>query len=136
MSQNRSASANHNLQLLVRLEPQADLDDPERERLALQLRSELIKLHIDSISAVGVRPAPPGSKGTDAVAWGEWLITLSASGGVITTVLATVQAWLGRHRDDHSMSIEIDGDKIQLSRATNRQQVDLVRAFLRRHGEG
>jgi len=121
-------------ELLVLLEPEIGVEDDERERLARQLRSELSELDIESLTAVGGSPAPAGSKGAEAFAWGDLLITLSAGGGVFTAVLATVQDWLGRHRGAHTVKVVMEGDTLELSGASTAEQAEIVRAFVGRHG--
>jgi membrane-associated two-gene conflict system component 1 (EACC1) len=121
-------------ELLVLLESEVGADDDERELLARQLKAELTELDIESLTPVGGRPAPVGSKGTDT--WGDWLITLSASGGVFTTILVTIQGWLGRHRGEHKVKVIMDGDTLELSGASTTEQAEIVRAFLRRHSAG
>lgn len=131
MSSDRHDSPGPRQQLLVVLTPEAGVGDDERERLARQLRAELLELDIESLSTVGGSAAPVGAKGAES--WGDLLITLSASGGVITTILVTVQEWLGRHRGDHQVKIVVDGDTLELSAATTAEQAKIVRAFLRQH---
>ncbi|WP_232660850.1 effector-associated constant component EACC1 [Pseudonocardia sp. TRM90224] len=116
----------------MRLQPQDDLEDEERERLARQLGAELRELDIDSLTALGDRRAPAGAKG-DPFTWGEWLITLSAGGGVFTTILATLLGWLGRNRAGHTVKVTIDGDTLELTGATSEEQQRMVEAFVQRH---
>lgn len=113
------------------LEPEVGVEDDEREQLTRQLGAELDELHIESLTAVGGRPAPTGSKGADT--WGDWLITLSASGGVFTSILATIQDWLNRNRGAHTVKVVLDGDSLELSAATTAEQAKIVRAFVRKH---
>lgn len=124
-------SVGRDQQLFVLLEPEVGVDDDEREQLARQLGAELNELDIESLTAVGGRHAPPGSKGADT--WGDWLIILSSSGGVFSSVLATLQDWLSRHREAHTVKVVMDGDTLELSGATAGEQADIVRAFVRRH---
>jgi len=133
LSTDRHDSSGPRQQLLVVLTPEAGVEDDERERLARQLRAELIELDIESLTTVAGRAAPVGSKGADS--WGDWLITLSASGGVITSILVAVQEWLSRHRGDHKVRVVLGGDTLELSAATAAEQAEIVRTFLRQHAE-
>src|SRR3954454_17199318 len=91
----RRAPAEHLVvEMRVVLQPDADADAEEVERLRRQLGSELRLLDIDGIRPVCSGEAPPGSKGVGADVT-EWLVTLSASGGVFATLVATVKDWLG-----------------------------------------
>jgi hypothetical protein len=120
-------------ELLVLLEPETGADEDERERLAGQLRTALTELDIESLSSINERPVPAGSKGAEG--WADWLITLSASGGVFTTILVTIQDWLRRNRGEHKVKVVVDGDTLELSGASTAEQSEIVRAFVRRHTE-
>jgi hypothetical protein len=107
--------------------------DPEDvERLGRQLRSELRQLDVDDVTAVADGDAPPGAKGA-AASLGELLVTMSAGGGVFVTVLATIRDWLGRRSDAQAVKLTLDGDTLELTRATAAERADLVEAFLARH---
>ena len=122
-------------ELLLRLEPEVGADPEEIERLARQLRAEMLDTDIDSIAPVQAGKPVPGAKG-DPVAWTEWLITLSASGGVLTTVLAAAKAWIERSGRAHRVVITMDGDTIELERATPQERDELLKAFVDRHRTG
>src|SRR4051812_31078212 len=89
-----SDGARQPLQVLLALEGEPGADPEEIERLSRQLRAELLELDVDRVAAVPAGPSPPGAKG-DAVSVAQWLLTLSATGGVFATVVATVRDWLG-----------------------------------------
>ena len=118
-------------EVLLILEPEIGSEDDEREELVRQLGVELRELDVEALSSSAGRPAPARSKGVET--WGDWLITLSASGGVFTTLLVTVQNWLDRHRGAHKVKVVIDGDTLELSGATTAEQARIVRAFLSKH---
>jgi hypothetical protein len=123
------------MEVRVALEPDAGADAEDVERLGRQLRTELRSLDVDDVSAVGSREAPPGAKGAGA-ALSEWLVTLSGSGGVFVILIATVKDWLGRHDGTHKIKVTIDGDTLELSSATPREQAELMQTFLQRHQTG
>lgn len=75
------------LTILIALESELDAEPEEIERLARQLRAELSQLEIETLRPAGSGPAPHGSKGTEILDLGAWLITLSASGGVFVNVI-------------------------------------------------
>ncbi len=118
------------------LEPDVDADAEDIERLGRQLRSELRSLDVDSVNAVSSDKPPPGSKGPVVEAMTEWLVTLSASGGVFAMLIATVKDWLGRRAGAHKVIVTIDGDTLELSSATSAEQAELVKAFVQRHQPG
>jgi len=133
MSSNRGSSDPHQ-EVLVVLEPENGVDDDERERLVRQLGAELNEMDLESLRRIGGPAAPAGAKGAEAL--GDWLLTLSASGGVVTPILVIVQDWLNRHRGDHKVKVVMKGDTLELSRASVEEQAEVVQAFLRRHEEG
>jgi Effector Associated Constant Component 1 len=57
---------------------------------------------------------------------------LAASGGVLTTLISTVQSWLTRS-ERCSVTMQIGGDKLMLTGASSEEQERLARAFIRRH---
>jgi hypothetical protein len=127
------ADPGRQLQVRVVLEPESGADDDEVERLGRQLRHELRELDVDDVRSLDGAASPPGAKGIDAASLTELLVTLSASGGVFATVVATVKDWLGRRSAGHKVSITIDGDTLELSSATDAQRTELVDTFIRRH---
>lgn len=121
------------LLLSVAVTPTDGADPEDAERLGRQLRSELRELDVDDVTAVVDGDAPPGAKGVDAASLAELLVTMSAGGGVFVTVLATIRDWLGRRSDAQSVKLTLDGDTLELTRATAAERADLVAAFLARH---
>jgi hypothetical protein len=121
------------LELLVVLEPDPGADAEEVERLGRQLRAELRELDVDDVRTLEGSAPPPGTKGIDTASLTDLLVTLSASGGVFATVIATIKDWLGRRAGAHKVSITIDGDTLELSRATEAERVQLVETFVRAH---
>jgi membrane-associated two-gene conflict system component 1 (EACC1) len=124
------------VEMRVVLEPDVNADAEDIERLGRQLRNELRSLDVDSVEAASSDEPPPGSKGPAVEAMTEWLVTLSASGGIFTTLIATVNDWLGRRAETHKVKITIDGDTLELSKATSAEQAELVKTFVRRHKSG
>ena len=121
------------MNLLLVLEPDPELDPEACERLIRQLRAELVELDVESVVPAMGGTAPDGAKGTDPVTLGAVIVALSASGGVFTGLIETLRDWLGRHAGRHRISVTIDGDTIELERATAGQQRELVDAYVRRH---
>lgn len=117
----------------VMLDPGEDLDPEDVERLTRQLRAELLELDVESVVTARGGPAPDGSKGIDAEMLGALIVASSASGGVLTALVETLRGWLERHTAQRRISVTIDGDTIEVDRASTEQQDDLVDAFVRRH---
>ena len=112
----------------------ADDVDPENgDRLVRRLRAELAELDAESVTTIPAGTVPPGAKSGDPATLGAIVIALSATGGVFRALIDTVRDWLDRQPGGHRVSVTIDGDTIELERATAAEQRDLVEGYLRRH---
>lgn len=121
--------------LLLVLEPEPDIEPDEVERAARLLRAELQESDIESVASVTSEDAPEGAKG-DPVSLGALLITLSATGGVVTTLIWTARDWLTRNTTARRISVTIDGDTIVLEKASAQERSALIDAYIRRHEVG
>ena len=119
--------------VLLVVEPDPDLDPDVGERLARRLRAELAELEVESVALAADGTAPDGAKSADAVTVGAIVVALSASGGVFTALIETLRDWLGRQSARHRIAVTIDGDTIELERASAGQQQALVDAYIQRH---
>jgi hypothetical protein len=120
-------------EVYLTLVPDPDLDVEAGERLTRQLRAEIGELDVDSVARAPAGELPQGAKGVDPVTVGALIVALSASGGVITTLIGTLRDWLERHSRRHKISVTINGDTIELERASARQGQQLIEAFISRH---
>jgi hypothetical protein len=121
------------VEVLVVLAPDPEADAEAGDRLTRRLRTELMDLDVESVVAAPAAAAPERAKGADPVTLGALVVALSASGGVFVALIDTLRDWLGRQTGRHRISVTIDGDTIELDRASGAQQRQLVEAFLRRH---
>jgi hypothetical protein len=127
--------------VLVNIESSDDLDEPEEiERLRHNLRDELNELDVvekvDLVTKDGEQ-APKGSKsGAEVAMLGSLLVTLGGSlaSKVIPSLANTLQSWVAR-QDRHTISLEIGGDKLQLTGLSDKQQEKLIDAWISRHTE-
>jgi hypothetical protein len=117
------------LKLSVEAGPGSDAE--ESAELTGQLRESLLDLDVDQVDLTQAEDAPSGSKGIP-IDWSTLLVTLSASGGVLTAVINTVQSWLAR-QGQRSVTLEIGGDKLTLTGASSREQQQLVDNWIRQH---
>jgi hypothetical protein len=132
--ENGGAPRMTSLSLVVHVDPEVD---PERaERLVRRLHGELAELDVTSVSPVAAGPPPERAKGADPVTLGALVVAFSASGGVFTTLVGTLRDWLDRQSGRHRISVTIDGDTIELDRASAAQRQQLLDAFVRRHSGG
>ncbi len=111
-------------------------DDPEEiERFTQQLREDLTELDVEAVDLVRAGETPAKAKVGDPIIWGTLLLTLAASGGVITTVINVLQSWLTR-QERRSISLEIDGDKLEIKGISSKEQQRLINEWRRRHAKG
>jgi hypothetical protein len=109
-----------------------DADDEDVDRLATDLRLELLEMDVDSVSSVVRGPPPDGSKGLESVAFGALLVSVKDSLPVVSAVVAAVRQWLTRGSSSgRSLKITIEGRTLELSAATAEQQQQLVTEFVR-----
>lgn len=116
--------------------PDAESDAEAGERLAYRLRREIAALDVESVRAEEGGGVPEGAKGGDAVTLGAVVVALGASGGVLTALVGTVRDWLARSAARHRVSLTIDGDTVELERASDAERRALIEAYVRRHSGG
>lgn len=114
-------------------------DDPEElERITHNLRDDLNGLDaIEKVDLVRKEGEPPkGSKAGDVVTLGSLLVTLgsSAASTLIPSLANTLQSWLTRH-ERHKISLEIGGDKLEVTGISDEQQQRLIESWIGRHSK-
>jgi hypothetical protein len=115
-------------QLKVHVGGYADSDIQERAELAWSLHEELRGLDIEDVWRSPLE-APRGAKGS-AFDWAELVVTLAGS---LPPFVAAIRAWLGRH-PGAAISLEIDGDRLELSDASVSERRELIETWMQRHG--
>jgi hypothetical protein len=119
------------LELSVDAGPGSDAD--ELERLAGSLRAELLELDVDAVEPATAGPAPDGTRAIEALAVGALVVRLVRSPEALAALARTVRAWLGP-RSDRRVRIELDGDVLELTGASDAERERLVDAWIERHG--
>jgi hypothetical protein len=120
-------------QLTLNLDAGPDTDTEELAELTQQLRGELLELNVEAVDLARAGEAPERAKAGDPIAWGELLVTLAASGGALVTLIGTLQSWL-THHERRSVTLEIDGDKLEVTGISSEEQQRLINTWLSRHG--
>jgi hypothetical protein len=120
------------MELLLRLDAGPEADAKELAGITRRLREELLELDVEAVEFAQGGETPEGAKIGRAVDWNTLLLTLAASGGVLTTIIGMLQSWLTRH-ERRSVTLEIDGDKIEITGISSEEQKRLIDAWLRRH---
>jgi hypothetical protein len=116
------------------LELPDDADDTDLEQASRRLRRTLLESEaVERVEhAPDGSPPSPDAKGPGGLDWGTLLVTLSASGGVLTALIGMLQAFLGRVRA-RGVTIQIGDDRLELTAASREEQRALLEAFLKRH---
>jgi len=125
---------NQAIQLTLSLNPDSNLDPEALQDLTLQLREEILELDVENAELGKLKEAPDGTKAVDPVSIGTLVVTLLAAGGIITTLINAIQSWLTRH-DRRSITLEINGDKLQITGISSEEQQQLIKVWTQRHTE-
>jgi hypothetical protein len=117
-------------EFIVHLEIDPDRDLRDLEQASANLRSELSRLDgIASVEPLPIGEAPAGSRAADAVSVGSILMTLAASGGVISSLIGVLREWAGRD-EKRKVVLQIGEDKIELAGVRAQDEKQLVETFL------
>ncbi|MGH3695949.1 MAG: hypothetical protein ACRDRX_18480 [Pseudonocardiaceae bacterium] len=101
------------------------------------LRTELLQLDVQDVTAWRAGDAPPGTRALDVAAVGGLLISLGQSAAGLAAVVSTIRTWLARGDGvRRSVRVEIDGDVLELSEASAADQDRLIELFVGWHCAG
>jgi hypothetical protein len=118
------------VRLAVCADPGADTD--EIAELVERLRAEVAELDVDVFPVPAGELPPPGAKAVDPTSASSLLVMLATSGGVLTSLVGLLQAWLLRNRA-RGLVVEIAGDRLEITDATPDERARLIAAWLSRH---
>ena len=119
-------------QLELSVDTGSGADAEELERLASSLRTELLDLDVDAVERARTEPAPEGARAVEALVAGAVLVRLVRNKDALSSVVKTVRAWLGEHRQ-RRVRIELDGDVLELTGVSDEERERLVDAWIERH---
>ncbi len=119
------------MDVLLRVDAGPGAEPAETAELAERLRAELAAQEVDAEPVEA--DAPEGAKGA-GVELGSLLVVLAASGGVLTSLVGTLQAWVTRQSRSR-LVLEIDGDRVELTGASDAERSRALEAWLARHGD-
>ena len=112
----------------------------DAERLAVligYLRSELLHLDVEDVSALPAGEPPPGARVFGVATVGALLIALGQSAQALQSVISVIQNWLRRGEGTgRGVRLELGGDALELSQASAADQERLIELFVRRHATG
>lgn len=118
--------------LSVTVEADERVSAEEHLNATQSLRAELLDTNADQVDFVMSSEVPDGTRAVEAITLGALALTLASSGGVLTTIIGALKDWLTRNHE-HSISLEIDGDKISITGASSQQEERLIREWIKRH---
>jgi len=121
--------------LAVEVSAGSSADSEELDELVGQLRRELLELEVESVDRARGGPVPKGARAVDVLALGTLLVSLVDPATVLPAVVAAVEAWL-RGRGQRSVKLELDGDILEVTGLSSRDQGRLIDGWLDRHARG
>jgi hypothetical protein len=105
--------------------------------LGRMLRDELLQLpEAASVDALTVGEPPPGARGGLVSEAGALVVTAQPHVAAVVTIVGSLWRWLrrgGSANAPRSIRLEIDGDVLELSGATDELQDKLVEDWIGRH---
>lgn len=120
------------LLLGVRVAVGPDGDAEELTEITRQLRRELLALDVEAVRTPTEGGAPAGSKGLELAALGALVVTLGRS-QVLSSIIAAVRSWVAGSQQ-RSVRLELDGDVLELTGVSGKEQRRLTDEWLLRHG--
>ena len=114
-------------------------DDVRLDDLGRLLRDELLQLpETASVDALTVGEAPPGTRGGLVTEAGALVVTAQPHVAAVVTIVTSVWRWLrrGSSNTPRTIRLEVDGDVIELTGATDALQDKLVEEWIARRSAG
>jgi hypothetical protein len=125
----------HTAQLTVQVDAGPDADADEINELTLLLRRELLELDLESVDLARRGTAPPGARAVGVLSIGTIIVTLAQAPELLRAVVDLVQSWLGGS-GRRSVKLALDGDILEVSGLSPRDQRELIASWIARHGSG
>jgi hypothetical protein len=108
-----------------------DDDAEEVADATLGLRRELLDLDVEAVELPRAGEAPPGARAVELAALGALVVTVTQS-DLLGPIVAAVRSWLAG-QPQRSIKLELDGDTLQLTGLSSKDQQRLADEWLRRH---
>jgi hypothetical protein len=114
-----------------------DADPTRLDELVYRLGQELLELDVDDVRRSSGSAVPPGARGIDVVDIGSLIVTFSQSMISLKPVVDAIKSWLSRgNKAGRTVKLEMAGDTLELSAASELQQQQLIDLFVARHMSG
>jgi len=120
-------------ELAIELLADPDTDAEELAQLTDRLRTELLGLDVDAVYAASKAEAPDSSKGIDLLAAGALVVQFVLRADVLQSIIDGLRSWLGRQHA-RCIKLTLDGDSLELAKASTAEQDRLVELWVMRHG--
>ena len=117
--------------LAVRVAVGPDSDAEEIAEATLQLRRELLGLDVEAVELPRAGEPPPGTRAVELAVLGALVVTVAES-PLLGPVVAAVRSWLAGS-PQRSVKLELDGDVLELTGVSSKEQQRLSDEWLRRH---
>jgi hypothetical protein len=118
-------------ELSLKINGTPESENEELELITRRLREEILKLDVEDVDLVKAGEIPKGARAGDIITLGSLLVTLAASGGVLPSIINAVQSWLGRTKESHSITLEVGGDKLEVTGISSQTQQQLIDTWLK-----
>src|SRR5215475_5646513 len=118
--------------LELRIDPGDAVDAEELAELTQQLRQNLLEFDVLAVEPASSGEATAGSKGVDVQAAGSLVVGLTGSGNLLRKIIDAVQGWISR-RGPRSVRLELDGDVLEFTGVSPREQRELINLWIDRH---
>ena len=119
-------------EIRIQLDPGPTADDEHVYELTSRLRRELLELDVQAVRRPRADATSDGSRAAEAVEAGALVVALVTSPTLVTALVETVRSWMSRS-SARSVRLEMDGDAIELSNASDADQQRLVAVWIDRH---
>jgi hypothetical protein len=97
----------------------------------LRLRRELLDLDVEAVEVPTVGEPPPGTRAVELAALGALVVTVGKS-QLLASVVAAIRSWLAG-APQRSIKLELDGDALELTGISSKEQRRLADEWLHRH---
>ena len=118
--------------LALRIAAGPEADAAELAELAVDLRDQLLELDIESADHATVGQAPPGTRAGEILLAGALTVMLAQSSKLLIALIETVQSWVSRS-GGRSVKLDIDGDVLEVTGITRKDQRELIQIWIDRH---
>jgi len=121
------------VELSMKVLARPDADERESAELARQLRHELLGLsEVEDVQSRLTSAGPRAKSPLGSIDWQTLIVTLAASGGVLTTLISAAQAVLAK-RPQATLKIKLGEDEVEITGDPSDQERQLIHQWLQRH---